>query len=505
MTAKEEKNPRKNGILLHITSLPSRFGIGDFGPEAYRFVDFLSEAKQQLWQILPLSPTAPIMGNSPYSSVSAFAGNQILISPEFLLRDGYLEQKDIEGHPNFLNQKVDYDAVTVHKSTLLRAAYDRAKTKLGKNKDFEQFYRKNAYWLDDYSLFMALKEQFKGATWSEWPEEVRSRDHLALKEWTGTLSENILKEKFIQFLFFRQWLALKEYCKSKSIKIVGDLPIYVGYDSVDVWANTEIFKLDKNFRSTHLSGVPPDFFSSTGQLWGNPVYRWDVMKKDHFGWWKERFRHNFTLFDIIRVDHFRGFVGYWEVPAGEKTAVNGKWAKVPAKDFFTHLIEEFRQFPIIAEDLGVITDDVRAIMKEFSFPGMKLLIFAFDDTPAKNPYIPHNHIPHSVIYTGTHDNNTIRGWFEKESRPEDRNRVFRYLGREVPNSEIAWELVRLAMMSVAHTVILPIQDVLNLGADSRMNTPATIGNNWQWRLTPEMLSPWITAKFRELTEIYGRT
>jgi len=500
---KEQENKRGAGVLLHITSLPSLYGIGDFGEGAYRFVDFLAEAKQKFWQILPLNPTATVLGNSPYSSVSAFAGNTIFLSPELLVRDGLLSRGDADSHPSFPNNHVDYHTVTEYKNRILRLAFQKFGHRA--DKDFQKFCKDNAAWLDDYSLFLALKENFNGVAWNDWPAEVRDRKKVALKAWREKLHGRIAMENFFQYLFFRQWNALKDYCRGKGVKIIGDIPIYVTCDSADVWAHQGLFKLDKDGKPSFMAGVPPDYFSTTGQLWGNPVYRWNALKEQKYAWWLQRFEHNLKLFDIIRVDHFRGFVAYWEVPAGEVTAVNGRWVKVPVSDFFKVITKRFSKEQIIAEDLGHITDDVRAAMAQFGFPGMKLLLFAFDDKPATNPYIPHNQVENCVVYSGTHDNNTVKGWFEKEARPEDRNRVLRYLGRDVLSSDIAWEFVKLAHMAVANTAILPLQDILNLGEESRMNRPATVGNNWQWRIVPEMLSPWITAKLREITETCGRT
>ncbi len=500
----DDARKRKSGLLLHITSLPSPYGIGDFGDGAYRFVDFLEQSRQGFWQILPLNPTAPILGNSPYSSISTFAGNPILISPDFLVRDGLLAKSDVDGHPSFLGDCVDYQAVTNYKNHILKKAYEKNESAISANKDFLKFCQKNENWLEDYSLFVALKDEFNGVVWGDWPSELKTRDKTALKEYSKKLESRMTYEKFVQFVFFKQWGDLKNYANAKNIKIIGDIPIYVSYDSVDVWANPGIFKLDKNLKPISVAGVPPDYFSQTGQLWGNPVYYWAALRQQKYRWWFDRVAHSLSMMDVIRFDHFRGFVGFWEVAVTEKTAVNGKWVKAPAGDFFTKLLKKFPQLPVIAEDLGMITDDVRSIMARFGFPGMKLLLFAFDDTPAKNPYIPHNLLRNSVIYTGTHDNNTVRGWFEKEARPEDRIRVLRYLGHEIPSRDIAWELVRLAMMSVSDTAIFPLQDILGLPQEARMNRPATVGQNWQWRVLPDALSVDVCSRLKELTETYAR-
>ena len=501
---KEEKTKRGSGILLHITSLPSAYGIGDFGEGAYRFADLLAANKQKFWQILPLNPTCGYLGHSPYASFSAFAGNCLLISPDFLVRDGFLSKSDIDNHPPFPSDRVDYVAVSEYKTRILRLAFQKYQDKIEKDKDFKKFHAQNADWLDNYSFFIALKEHFNNVLWSDWPTELRDRKKNVLDGWKEKLRDRILMENFFQYVFFKQWDALKSYCNSKNIKVIGDIPIYISYDSCDVWVNPQIFTLDKERKPTFVAGVPPDYFSSTGQLWGNPVYRWDVLKKNNFAWWVRRFGHNLKQFDIIRLDHFRGFVAFWKVPASEKTAVKGEWVKVPAKEFFLKLHKRFVSFPIIAEDLGHITKDVKEIMRQFNFPGMKLLLFAFDDNPAKNPYIPHNHIQNCIVYTGTHDNNTVKGWFEKDARQEDRNRIFRYLGREISAQDISREFAKIAMMSVADTVILPLQDILGLGEEGRMNRPGTIDNNWQWRALPDSFNSPFISRLKEMTEIYGR-
>jgi len=495
---------RGSGILLHITSLPSSYGIGDLGPGAYGFVNFLSEADQIYWQILPLNRTCTAYGNSPYSSFSAFAGNPLLISPELMVEDGILLKSDIEEHPTFPGERVNYRAVTKYKDKILGLAYERNKGKLTGNYEFERFCSENSYWLDDYGLFVSIKRQFKGVDWGKWPEGLKDRKEGVIKEWEERLREMILMEKFIQYIFFKQWYSLKNYCNSKNLQIIGDVPIYVNYDSSDVWANTEVFKLDKEGSPVFVTGVPPDYFSSTGQLWGHPVYDWNFLKETQYSWWIMRIEYNLRLFDIFRLDHFRGFVSYWKIPANEKTAINGRWEKSPAKDFFNTLFKHFPHLPIIAEDLGVITPDVREIMNLFGFPGMRVLIFAFGEDLSTNPYATHNHIKNCVVYTGTHDNNTIRGWFEKEICPEDRKRLFEYIGKEVSGKKINRELIRLAMMSVANMVIIPMQDILGLGEKARMNLPASSRGNWEWRVTQDQLSPTITQGLSETTRIYGR-
>lgn len=497
-------NKRRSGILLHITSLPSPHGIGDFGDTAYKFVDFLAETRQSLWQILPLNPTCTVYGNSPYGSYSAFAGNHIMISPDLLVRDGLLLKSDIEGYVTFSHSKVDYKTVTAYKEKMLRISFKHIHRKLEKDHEFEKFCCENAYWLEDYALFITLKEHFHGVAWCDWPEDLRYRKEEALRDLKEKLKDRILLEKFFQFLFFQQWSSLKKYGNSKNIQIIGDIPIYVTYDSSDVWARPEIFKLDDAKRPMFVAGVPPDYFSTTGQLWGNPVYKWDVLKETGYSWWLKRIEYNLKLFDIIRLDHFRGFVSYWEVPTGEKTAIQGRWVDAPVKDFLDTLYRHFPSLPLIAEDLGTITSDVREIMNMFGIPGMKVLLFAFGNDLPVNPYIPHNHIKSCIVYTGTHDNNTIRGWFTREAGTDERKRLDKYLGREISEDNIHREITRLAMMSVANMAVVPMQDILGLGEESRMNLPATAENNWTWRLLPEQITPTLRNELTEATVLYGR-
>jgi 4-alpha-glucanotransferase len=500
----EEMSKRGSGILLHITSLPSAYGIGDFGPGAYQFADALAEGRQRFWQVLPLNPTSTALGNSPYSSYAAFAGNPLLISPDLLVAEGLLRESDVADHPPFSDAHVDYNAVSEYKGRILRLAYQNARRTLAVDAHFAQFCGRAAHWLEDYTLFVALKEHFQGEVWSDWPPEVRDRRDLALGEWRERLRDRILMEKFFQHLFFKQWFTLKAYCNGKKIRIIGDMPIYVSYDSSDVWANSQFFKLDEARRAAFVAGVPPDYFSPTGQLWGNPVYDWDRLQQTEYLWWVERVGHNLNLFDLVRFDHFRGFVAYWEVPAGEASAVNGRWIDVPGKDFFDTLFRKFPSLPIIAEDLGLITPDVRELINQLGFPPMKVLLFAFGDDLPTNPYAPHNYTQVCVAYTGTHDNNTIRGWFRKEAGPADRQRLFAYLGREVGEESVHWELIRLVMMSVADMVIIPMQDILGLDEASRMNLPATAKGNWGWRLQAEQLTPPLIERLAHMTYIYGR-
>jgi 4-alpha-glucanotransferase len=494
---------RGSGILLHITSLPSPYGIGDFGSEAYRFLDFLAEAKQSYWQILPLNPTEPAFNNSPYHSRSAFAYNKLLLSPELMVQDGLLKKEDVDPVPPFPKERVDYEEVIAYKKKLFHKALERFK-KIKNNNEYEKFCSQNSGWLEDFSLFVVLKGHFQGLPWSDWPLEIRDRQSDAIQALRKKLHDKIEMEKFLQYIFIKQWFSLKGYCHQKGIHIIGDMPIYVDYDSVDVWTHPELFKLDSKKKPYAIAGVPPDYFSETGQLWGNPIYNWDALKKRGYDWWIQRIEHNLRIFDIIRVDHFRGFVGYWEVPATEDTALNGKWIEAPAVDFFNQLNKRFRYLPIIAEDLGTITPDVIEIMHRFEFPGMKVLLFAFGEDNALHPYLPHTYEKNYVVYTGTHDNNTVRGWFEREAKPDDKRRLFRYLGREVSKRKIHWEFIRLAMLSVADKVIIPMQDVLGLGEKARMNRPATGKGNWRWRLLPGQIKSSIAEKLLDITKTSGR-
>ncbi|MBM4054465.1 MAG: 4-alpha-glucanotransferase [Planctomycetes bacterium] len=497
-------NKRRSGILLHITSLPSPYGIGDFGPFAYKFIDFLTETKQCLWQILPLNPTSTAYGNSPYGSCSAFAGNHIMISPDILMEEGLLANSDVGNYKHLPDDRTDYANVTTWKEDILQKAFQNFQLQKDGKYEFQLFCEKNAHWLCDYTLFIALKEYFHGKVWSDWPAEIKHRKPEAMHEWRERLKDRTEKERFVQYIFFKQWYRLKEYCNKKNIQIIGDIPIYVTYDSADVWSHPELFKLDKNEQPAFVAGVPPDYFSKTGQRWGNPIYTWDFHRQTGFSWWIKRIEHNMELFDIVRLDHFRGFVAYWEIPAHEQTAINGSWVEAPAEDFFITIFKHFPDLPIIAEDLGTITPDVILVMQTFQFPGMKLLVFAFGDDVAKNPYVPHNYVKNCVVYTGTHDNNTIKGWFKNEANEETKRNLFKYLGREVSETNVCQALINLAMMSIADTVIIPMQDILGLGEEARMNLPATTKGNWAWRLLPEQLTPSVTNELKETTIIYGR-
>jgi 4-alpha-glucanotransferase len=495
---------RGSGILLHITSLPASHGIGDLGPAAYRFVDFLAQARQSYWQILPLNPTSLGSGNCPYNSPSAFAGNPLLISADLLAQEGWLEPSDLAEIPSFPAGRVDYDAALRYEIKLLDKAYERGKERLSDDTAFARFCRESATWLDDYSLFVALKAHFHDASWTDWPVELRDRESGALKRWALRLHQEIERERFRQFLFFHQWSALKRYCRTKNLYVIGDLPIYVSHDSADVWANPEIFKLDDSKRPAVVAGVPPDYFSATGQLWGNPLYNWETLQAEGYRWWMRRLSHNLSCFDKIRLDHFRGLVACWEVAAGETTAVRGRWVKAAPEDFFATIVKEHPPFSILAEDLGIITPDVREVMARFGFPGMKVLLFAFGGDMATHPYAPHNYPRDCVVYTGTHDNNTILGWFREEAGVEERRRLSNYLGREVTEEKVADEITRLALTSPADIAIIPLPDILGLGAEARMNRPGTTHGNWQWRVRAEQLTRALAERLRSMTESSGR-
>jgi 4-alpha-glucanotransferase len=505
---------RSSGILLHVTSVPSRYGIGDFGPAAYTFADFLRAAGQNYWQILPLNHTTAKMGYSPYNCFSAFAGNPLLISPDLLHQEGLLTKKEVQDPPRFPPDTVDYGRVSSYKGKLLDAAFDRFRRN-GRPADYDSFTQEHRAWLEPYAGFVALRRRFKGRPWCDWPVAFRDfgfwiADCGLEKAWAANPQSAIInpqlleRERFLQYVFHKQYLDLKRYCNRQGIQVAGDIPIYVAYDSADVWSHPDLFKLTRSKKPRFRAGVPPDYFSKTGQLWNNPVYDWQQMERTNFDWWMQRMKHNLFLFDLARIDHFRGFVAYWEVPASHKTAMHGKWVRVPHREFFSEL---FRQVPfpaVFVEDLGYITADVREVVATYDFPRMSVLQFAFNGDPAHNPHMPHNHAENSIVCTGTHDNNTTRGWFEKEVEGQGRKHLFEYLGRRVPATDVAWELMRLAMRSVAKIAMIPMQDVLNLGWHARMNTPARKSGNWLWRMRPGQTTARLADKLRRLTETCGR-
>lgn len=503
---------RSSGILLHPTSLPGHFGIGDLGGGAYRFADFLSGAKQRLWQVLPLGPTG--YGDSPYQCFSAFAGNPLLISLERLVEEGYLAQSDLDAAPRFPENDVDYGAVIEFKLPLLRKSYDNFRVR-GAEADcraFEDFCQRNAEWLDDYTLFMAVKQTHNGVEWTKWEPAIAARPVEAVTRWSAKLADEIQARKFWEFQFFRQWAALKDYCHRLGIRIMGDIPIYVSHDSVDVWKHRELFYLDGLGYPIVVAGVPPDYFSATGQLWGNPIYRWDVMARDGFAWWIRRFHSILSLVDIARLDHFRGFEGYWEVPAIEKTAVNGRWVQGPGAAFFDALQAALGELPIVAENLGVITPEVVALKDRYDFPGMAVLQFAFGTDPQAPFFRPPTYVRNLVVYTGTHDNDTTLGWWKSTGKggttntPEEIRKehefALKYLGTD--GREMNWAFIRTVLASVADIAIIPLQDALGLGSEARMNLPGRPNGNWRWRFKQEMLTDEIRERLKELTVMYDR-
>jgi 4-alpha-glucanotransferase len=494
---------RASGVLLHVTSLPSPYGVGDFGPAACSWVDRLHEAGQTWWQALPLGPTG--YGNSPYQSLSSFAGNYLLISPDSLIEDGLLRASDCEGHSTSATF-VDYGIVIPFKLHLLETAWNhfRAGARADLRPAYEQFRVEQAHWLEDYALFRALKARHQGAYYLEWPAELVRRDRAALAGARRDLADQIDKVRFAQFLVFRQGARLKEHARAKGLRLIGDMPFFVSPDSCDVWANPEVFLLDEQHRPRFVAGVPPDYFSSQGQLWGNPVYDWETLGRSGYRWCIDRLRALLSHVDVIRLDHFRGFAAAWYVPAGAPTAQTGQWVPGPGAEFFTAVEREFGGLPVIAEDLGLITPDVSALRDQFRLPGTKVLQFAFDGH-SDNPYLPHNYLPNSVVYTGTHDNNTTRGWFE-ELPDWERQNLWRYLNQPAsPGVMAAPALLGLAWSSAAALALAPLQDVLNLGTEARMNVPGQIGNNWRWRCTEDMLTDSAFQWLRALTETSHRS
>lgn len=492
--------PRASGILLHPTSLPGEYGIGNLGGEAYRFVDFLQQAGQTYWQILPLSPTG--YGDSPYSSYSAFAGNTLLISPDKLLDDGLLTTEILETTPKFPEGKVAFGEICKWKQEILSVALERFRltANVELREEFELFCSENAWWLDDYAIFRAVKISQDQKPWYEWDEPLKLRDRDALDAAWQNLSAVVEAEKFYQFLFFRQWKAVKEYANHYGIKIIGDIPIFVALDSADVWCNQDKFKLNDDGSPKVVAGVPPDYFSKTGQLWGNPIYDWDAMRADNFGWWTARVAFTLKTVDVVRLDHFIGFLRNWEVPGGDKTAENGCWVNVPGRELFSVLHRRLGEIPIIAEDLGSLTPEVEALRDELGFPGMRILQYAFGGD-AGNRDLPHNYIRNCVAYTGTHDNETAVGWY-KSSAKNIRAHCRKYVASN--GREIHWDMIRAVLASVADTAIVPMQDVLGLGNEARMNHPATTAGNWQWRMKDGDINDAAAEKLLDLTAIYGR-
>ena len=491
---------RIGGVLLHPTSFPSHYGIGDLGDQAYRFVDWLVSSGQQLWQTLALGPTG--YADSPYASFSAFAGNHLLISPERLVQEGDLNPADLDDVPPFPDARVDFGWVIPYKTELLRKAADRfiSHASAERRTQFEQFCHENHRWLDDFALFMAVKAEHNMVIWTQWEQGIALRQPRALSHWREKLADQIRFHKYLQFQFSYQWQALRSYANERNVKIMGDIPIFAAHDSADVWAHPELFYLDESGEPSLIAGVPPDYFSATGQRWGNPLYRWELMEKSGYSWWIDRVRQTFSLVNILRIDHFRGFEAYWEIPASEPTAVVGQWVKGPGSKLFQALEDALGGLPIIAEDLGVVTPEVVALREQFDFPGMKVLQFAFD-SDASNPYLPFNLDHDCVVYTGTHDNDTTCGWYESQSE-QMQHKVRLYLGTD--GNDIGWDLVRLALASVADIAVVPLQDLLGLGSEARMNLPGHPSGNWQWRFLPGALTDELAQRLGGLTAIYGR-
>lgn len=492
---------RSAGILLHPTSLPGKFGIGDLGKECLNFIDFLETSGQTLWQVFPLGPTG--YGDSPYQCFSAFAGNPILISPEKLYEEGLLTAEQIS-YPKFDPHQIEYGGIINFKKNLLFSAFQNFKKNKNKQADeFNKFCEDHSEWLEDFALFMAAKEFHGGGLWTNWEKDLVLREASALKEWQIKLADDILYQKFIQFQFFKQWKAVKNYANTKGIKIIGDMPIYIAYDSADLWANKNLFTVDEEGKLETVAGVPPDYFSPTGQLWGNPLYRWKEMEKDDFLWWRKRFKGLLELIDIIRIDHFRGLDAYWEVQGDATTAVNGRWVKAPGEKLFNSISKHLDEIPILAEDLGVITKSVEALRDKFNFPGMKILQFAFGEK-METKFLPHNFVPNCVVYTGSHDNDTTRAYFEKAKieRRDIYDHVKNYLN--IQSDDITANLIRAAYASVANIVIIPMQDILNLGGEARMNFPGKLGGNWSWRFTWNQIPEFLPASLKKLAELYER-
>lgn len=504
--------PRSSGILLHPTSLPGRYGIGDLGAEAYRFLDFLAAAGQKIWQVLPLGPTG--YADSPYQCFSAFAGNPLLIDLEGLSREELLPPGALEDAPAFPEDTVDFGAVIGFKLPLIDAAAREFHVHAGaaEREDFENFSRRHAVWLEDFALFMALKKSHDLVAWTEWPRALALREPGAITEARERLAPAIAAEKFAQYVFFRQWERLRATCHEHGVRLMGDMPIYVAHDSADAWANPELFQLQEDGTPAAVSGVPPDYFSATGQLWGNPIYRWDVLARRGYGWWIDRFQSTLGLVDMIRLDHFRGFEAYWEVPAGEPTAQNGRWVKGPGADFFAVIESVLGGLPIVAENLGVITPEVEAIRNRFEYPGMSILQFAFGTDPQGPDFRPHNYPRERVAYTGTHDNDTTIGWWtssgkDDSTRSEEEITNERRFARQymaTTGEEMNWVFIRAIMVSVADTALFPLQDVLGIGAEGRMNLPGRAGGNWRWRFRRDMLEPRLAAGLKELAVLYDR-
>jgi 4-alpha-glucanotransferase len=502
MSGESSKQERISGILLHVTSLPSYGGIGDFGPAAYAFVDFLAAAKQRLWQVLPLSPTG--YGNSPYSALSAFAGNPLLISLERLVDRGWLAGDRLAGLPGH-DGPADFGAAIQKKIPLIEEAaanfLDRANEE--QQKRFQRFSQENVSWLPDYAIFNVLRRMHNYVSWNEWPQEYALGKNDAMTALLNSHGREILIEEVIQYFFNEQWYALRRYCDEKKIRVMGDVAIFVSYDSADVWVHPEIFELDEKRKPLRVAGVPPDYFSKTGQRWGNPLYKWGLLRERGFDWWVARIRRALALYDVIRLDHFRGFEAYWSIAAEEETAIHGQWIKAPGHELFQRLKEVFGSLPFVAEDLGLITPEVDELREHFGMPGMRILQFGFTDR-GSHIYLPHKFVPNTVVYTGTHDNNTTLGWWQVDATDQERQHLQTYLQTIEHPNDVVWAMIRAAERSVANLCILPMQDVLHLGGDARMNTPAAGAGNWTWRYGHDALHPDFAGQMAELMEMTDR-
>lgn len=484
---------RRSGVLAHITMLPSEYGIGDIGPAAYEFADFLVNSGQTVWQILPTNPTEMGCGNSPYGSTSAFAGNPLFISPDLLVEDGLLCRAECEVASH--KDKIDYQKVTEFKNRILDKAFSRFKV----TDDYIDFCNQNEYWLNEYVIFKAIRDSRWGQTWREWPEGLQNSMNS-----DPTLLQNARKEMFIQYEFFKQWKVLRNFCNSRGLKLFGDMPIYVGFESADVWAHQELFHLDPETKKPlTVSGAPPDTFSDVGQKWNHPTYLWDKHRETGFAWWLKRITHTLQMVDLLRIDHFRGLVSYWEIPEASP-AVDGHWVRCPHEDFFNTLSSTIDMSRLVAEDLGQIDDDVRSVMSKYNIPGMKLLQFAFGRDMPTSVHVPHNHPHNAVVYTGTHDNNTVRGWFDDDLSMEDKFRLFEYCGREIYSDQISWHMIDQAMRSVADTSIMAVQDILALGTEARVNKPGSGDYRFEWKLVPDQLNFNTSNGLNSLAKRFGR-
>jgi 4-alpha-glucanotransferase len=491
---------RSAGALLHPTSLPGRYGVGDLGDELIAFLDWAQTAGLRIWQVLPLNP--PGYGNSPYGCHSSYAGNPLLISPQRLLQESLLPESALDKAPEFDNDDVDFPAVAEFKAGLLRQSWAHfQKNATSDQRHLLDLFEADNKWLDDWALYASLKEQHRGAAWTGWPTALAMRERVAMTAAKRDLADQIVFHKYVQFLFFRQWAAVRQAAAARKIQVMGDVPIYVAGDSADVWANRALFQLDEKGEPTVVAGVPPDYFSETGQRWGNPLYRWDLLRDQKFRWWVSRFRAALRFADVVRIDHFRGFAAYWEIPASEPTAIHGRWMQGPGRALFDAVREQLGDVPLVAEDLGFITAEVHELRNAIDLPGMKILQFAFSQV--NSPHLPHCYDARTVVYTGTHDNDTAVGWF-KNASSEERHMAATYLGIDHDDQDIAWSLIRAAFTSVAQTAIVPVQDILSLGSEARMNRPGDGAANWAWRFTAGALTGAHADRLRNLSEISGR-